>query len=91
MLESFNRKELEAIDRLMRDPDFILFIQYIVRNGTNLALSACQVVGVESEKIKGGSVCLQELRDGITFSRDVLKRFKEQEELPDLGRDTISP
>jgi len=90
MLEAFNRKELEAIDRLLRDDDFLLLFDYIKRNGTNLALAACRVAGLESEKIKGGSMCLQEIRDAIAFSRDVLKRFKERDELPP-NRDTISP
>lgn len=90
MIESFNRKELEAVDRLMRDGDFLLLVEFITRNGTGLALSACQIVGMESEKIKGGSTVLQELRDNILLSRDVLKRYQEAEELP-LDRDPISP
>lgn len=91
MLESFNRKEVEAIDRLMRDGDFVLLVEFIKRNCTNLALAACQVAGLESEKIKGGSIILQELRDGIVFSKDIVKRYREQDQLPPLNRDTISP
>lgn len=91
MIESFERKEIEAVDRLLRDGDFILFLEYIKRNCTNLALAACQVAGLESEKIKGGSLVLQEVRDNILFSRDVLKRYREEEEMMPLGRDTISP
>lgn len=90
MIDSFSQKELEAIDRLLRDEDFVILVSFIRRNCTALASKACQIAGIDSERIKGGSCILQELRDNILLTRDVLKRQKEQSELPD-GRDTISP
>jgi hypothetical protein len=91
MLGTLDRKEVEAIDRLMRDGDFLLLVEYIKRSCTDLALSACNVSGPEGEKIKGGSLVLQELRDSILFSKDVVKRYREQDQLPPLERDPISP
>jgi hypothetical protein len=91
MIESFTRQETEAVDRLMRDSDFIVLVEFIKRNCTNLALAACQISGLESEKIKGGSLVLQEVRDAILFSKDVIKRYREEDQLPPLSRDTISP
>lgn len=91
MIESFTRKETEAVDRLMRDGDFLVLVEYIKRNCTGLALAACQVSGPEGEKIKGGSLVLQEVRDAIMFTKDVIKRYRDEDQLPPLERDTISP
>ncbi len=91
MLEAFSREELDAVVRLRSNDDFKILTEFIVKSVTGLALTAAHIAGMESEKIKGGCLALEELRDQMIFAPDVLNRQLENEELAGDGRDTISP
>ena len=89
-LKDFDKREIEAIARLVSDPDFKIFVEYIKVGVAKLSLDSVNTSGDVSERFKGGCKTLQELRDNIVSARDVLERLKNSE-IEFLERDPISP
>lgn len=93
LLENFNKAELEAVVRMMRDPDFAQLINFVKKSATSLSNRAINTAGMESERIKGACLAIQELRDNLLSSRSNLDRYLDIDEFDQemLDRDTISP
>ena len=90
-LNAFNKEQLDAASRLQNNQDFKTLINYLTAEVTELALKSTRQAGDIGEKLKGGCIALQELRDMYIEAPAVIQAEKERDEMALLDRDPISP
>lgn len=91
MLDSFSKKQLEAVVRLTPDEDFQEIFKFIEDSITGISLKSVNYAGIEGERIKGACLCMIEFRDMLKAARLILDRYRDAEEEEALERDPVSP